>query len=165
MVKKRPKVTSPARAGTRSTRRAGTTAVRARATRSARDRSVQTFLDEFAAALTAGRTEEIVSKWGTPGLVIANDDTRAVSTPDEVEAFFAGARDQYNARGITDTRADILALEWATDRIAIVHVRWPYLDVRGREMGDESSSYVLRRDDRGRFRFYVAVLRGASGSS
>ncbi len=73
--------------------------------------------------------------------------------------------EQYNARGITDTRADIRSLEWATERIAIVHVRWPYLDAQGKEKREEASTYVLERDEAGDFRFYVAVLRGASRPS
>lgn len=128
----------------------------------ARNGAVQAFLDRFARDLTAGHMQNIVSKWGVPGLVIEDDDVRAVTSPAEVEAFFSGAKEQYNARGITDTRADIRGLEWATDKIAIVHVRWPYLDAQGQEMGNEASSYVLRRDGTGDFRFYVAVLRGAS---
>jgi len=126
------------------------------------DGAVVEFLDRFARALTAGDAREIASMWAVPALVIGDGALRAVNSLRDVEEFFSGAKDQYNARGITDTRAEIFGLEWVTDRIVVVDVRWPYLDARGNQMGEEASTYTLRRDDAGNLKLHVALMRGAS---
>jgi ketosteroid isomerase-like protein len=121
---------------------------------------VQRFLDRFAQALVAGDGRTIARMWGTPALVVDDAAVQVIATQDEVERFFAGAKDQYNARGIVDTRADIERLDWPTDRIAIVRVRWPYVDARGDEHGAETSTYTLRRDDGGDLRLVAVVMHG-----
>jgi hypothetical protein len=127
-----------------------------------RDGGVQTFLDGFARALTTGDGKRIAGMWAVPALVVGDRAVQAVGSLHEVERFFGGAREQYHALGITNTRADIQKLEWLTDRIVLVDVRWPYLDAGGNERGRESSTYLLRKDDTGELRVQVAVMRGAS---
>jgi len=122
---------------------------------------VQAFLDRLARALTSGDGETLAFLWQTPSYVLGDHDLRVVATPDDVRAFFGAAKDQYNARGITGTRADVQALDWLTERIAVVRVRWPYLDARGEEVGEETSTYTLRRDDSGQLKLCVAVMHGA----
>jgi len=128
------------------------------------DAAVQDFLDRFAGALTAGDVATVASLWATPALVLGDPMAQVVGSRQEIEHFFGGAKDEYNKRGITGTRADIQRLEWATERIAIVTVRWPYLDSRGRERGEESSTYILRRDDQGDLKLHAAVMRGEAAS-
>lgn len=123
---------------------------------------VQAFLARIARALTAGDGRTVAGMWAVPALVLGDEDVRAVGTLPEVEQFFGGAKEQYNARGILDTRADILELKWLTPRMALVEVRWPYLDRQGDEVGEEISTYVLRRDETGALKVQVAVMQGAS---
>jgi hypothetical protein len=123
---------------------------------------VQGFLDRFARALTSADIGALAEMWQTPSLVVGDHDLRVVGSSDEVKTFFGSAKAQYNARGIADTRADVLRLDWITDRIAMVRVRWPYLDSGGRELGEEISTYTLRRDDDGKLRICVAVMHGAT---
>ena len=52
-------------------------------------------------------------------------------------------------------------LEWVTDRMALVDVRWPWLDADGAENGEESSTYALRRGDDGRLKIRMVVMHGA----
>jgi hypothetical protein len=135
-----------------------------KATRSDNSRSrsqVQDFLDRMARALTRGDAHTVATMWDVPALVLDDQAVRAVTSLAEVEQFFSGAKDQYNQRGITDTRAEIEWLEWATDKVAIVEVRWPYLDARGNEVGEETSTYTLRRDERGDLKLRVTVMHGA----
>jgi hypothetical protein len=94
--------------------------------------------------------------------VLGDADMKAVGSKAEIEQFFAGAKQQYNAQGITGTRAEITELHWPTERIAIVQVRWPYLDAQGRELGEENSTYTLRRDEDGELRLHVTVMHGAA---
>lgn len=124
---------------------------------------VQEFLDRLAKALTSGDGKAIATMWDVPALVLGDDQVMAVSTEREVEQFFGSAKDQYNAQGITDTRAEIVALRWHTPRLVSVEVRWPYLDAKGTQRGAETSTYTLRRDGSGKFRLRVAVMHGVSG--
>jgi hypothetical protein len=142
---------------TKSTR-AGST--RPAPTPGTEDREVQTFFDNFGRSLTAGDARTVAKMWAVPAYVIGDNGAQDVSTRDEVEQFFTGAKEQYNKRGITDTRAEIFGLEWVTDRIVVADVRWPYLDERGEEKGSEASTYTLRRDDNGELKLHVALMRG-----
>lgn len=151
--------TKTRRKGTASTERA----IKGSATKHGRqDDGVQDLLDRFARAITAGDGNAIASLWAVPAFVIGDNGVRAVNSLDEVKEFFSGAKEQYNARGITDTRPDVFGLEWVTDRIVVVDVRWPYLDESGKEVGEEASTYTLRRDDAGDLKLHVALMRGAS---
>ncbi|HEX6705688.1 MAG TPA: hypothetical protein VF169_13070 [Albitalea sp.] len=122
---------------------------------------VQQFLDRFAKALTTGDIATVVSLWEAPAFVLDDSGVKVVSEKREIEQFFAGAKDLYNSQGITDTHAEISDLRWPTDRIAIAEVRWPYLDAQGHQVGEETSTYTLRRDDRDELRLRATVMHGA----
>jgi ketosteroid isomerase-like protein len=128
------------------------------------DRSIQEFLDRYATALSAGDGKAIAALWEMPALVVDDHGVIPVGKAEEVEQFFTAAHADYNQRGITSTRAEIVRLEWPTDRIAQVDVRWIMLDASGHERGDESTTYTLRRDDAGNLRLRCAVTRGGSES-
>lgn len=121
---------------------------------------IQEFLDRFARALTAGDGNTVATLWETPALVMGDEMVRAVASAKEVAAFFSGAKEQYNVRGITDTRGDIQRVQWLTERIANVTVRWPYLDAGGQELGEETSTYTLRRDDKGQLKLRAVIMHG-----
>lgn len=123
---------------------------------------VQEILDRLAEAVTEGNGKAVAKMWAVPALVLGDTMARPVSTLLEVEQFFGGAKEQYNARGISDTRAELVELWWATPRIAIAEVRWPWLDAAGVETGDEVSSYVFRRDDAGKLKIQAVIMHGAS---
>jgi hypothetical protein len=93
--------------------------------------------------------------------MLGDPDVHAVSSNEEIRQSFAQAKHHYNAQGITDTRPQIPNLHWPNDRVAIVEVRWPWLDANGREVGEETSTYTLRRNERGDLKRRVAVMRGA----
>ena len=86
--------------------------------------------------------------------------SRLVQSDEEVEQFFAGAKDMYNERGIVGTRAEIVDLDWVGEDLVIATVRWPYLDQNDRVLGEESSSYTLLRGEDGGFKVRVVTLRG-----
>jgi hypothetical protein len=120
------------------------------------------FFDAYALALLRGDERAIAAMWEAPALVVGDAGVQAIASTDEIERFFAGAKDEYAARHITGTRADVQRLEWVTDRIAIARVWWPYLDEHGHQIGAESSTYTLRRDDHGQLRLRVATMHGES---
>ena len=123
---------------------------------------VRAYFDGYARALTAGDAATIASLWEAPALVLSDEGSHAVESQNEVRAFFSGAKERYNAHGIVETRAHLLALSWPTERIAIARVRWPLLDEDGNELGEESTTYTLRRDDNGKLRVRVAVAHGTT---
>jgi hypothetical protein len=122
---------------------------------------IQRFFDRFARAVTTGDGRSIARMWAVPALVVGDSMVQAVGSLDQVEEFFGGAKEQYNAQGIADTRAELQRVEWLTRRLAVVDVRWPYLDAQGVERGEETSTYVLRRDDSGELKLQAALMRGA----
>ncbi len=129
------------------------------------DAEVGEFLTRYGQALSAGDVQTIADLWNYPALVLSDEGLRAVSGREEVETFFEGSKADYAARGIESTRPDIVRLEWVTDRIALVDVRWPCLDERGLERGEEWGTYTLRVDDDGHLKLCVALLRGASSET
>lgn len=135
--------------------------------RSVRQRhdEIETFLNRFAAALTAGDGVGVAKLWALPAFVIGADMAMPLVDMKELETFFGGARGQYNARGITSTRPEVLDEDWVDDRMVLVTVRWPYLDEQGREIGAEASTYTLCRDDRGDLKLRVATMRGVEGTN
>lgn len=153
------------RAGTDGEKHAGAKAqAKARLGPSSRNEraSVQELLDRFARALTAGDGEAVAELWETPAFVLGSGMARAVSARAEVVEFFSSGKDQYNALGITDTRAEIQALDWVSEDLVVVDVRWPYLDANGEEVGEERSTYTLLRDAQGRLKIRSVLMRGAS---
>ena len=123
---------------------------------------VQELLEQMARALTSGDGRAAARMWETPALVISDQAVHAVASPGEVEKFFGGAKDQYNQLGIVDTRPDIQHLAWPTQRLAIVEVRWPWLDANGNESGSETSTYIFRRDDGGQLKLRSVVMHGVA---
>ncbi len=123
---------------------------------------VQRVLDRFARALTAGDGQGAAAVWETPAFVLGAGMARAVSTHDEVVAFFSGAKEQYTSRGIADTRAEIERLDWVSDDLVVADVRWPYLKENGEEIGEERSTYTLMKGSGGELRIRSILMRGAS---
>jgi hypothetical protein len=125
---------------------------------------VQEFLNRIARAITAGDGATVAKMWELPGFVFGVEMAKVINDRDELARFFGGAKAQYNAQGITDTRPDIVDEEWIGDRMVIVKVRWPYLDADDREVGAEASDYTLWRDDRGALKIRSILMRGVEGT-
>jgi hypothetical protein len=132
------------------------------ADRGGEEAEVQGLLDQLARAVTSGDGRAAARHWEVPALVLSDQGVHAISSSAEVEQFFGGAKQQYNDLGIVDTRADIQRITWPTRRLAIVEVRWPWLDANGRESGSETSTYTFRRDDSGQLKLRTAVLHGVA---
>jgi hypothetical protein len=127
-----------------------------------KEQGLQSMLETFARAFTRGDGKTAATCWEVPALIVADQGTKAVTTLAEVEDFYGGAAKQYNDMGITDTRPEVQSVTWMTDRLASVHVRWPYLDAKGQARPDsEASTYVMRFGDDGQPRINVVVMMGS----
>ena len=122
---------------------------------------VQDLLDRAARGVTSGDGAAVAALWEIPAYVLGDDVSMAVSSLEEAAKFLGGGKAQYNALGVVDTRADIEHLEEIGKRLVSVRVRWPWLDANGKEVGGETSTYTLRRNDAGEWKFRVAVMHGA----
>lgn len=129
------------------------------------DFMVENFFQVFSQALTNGDIEAIKNHWGIPSLVMSNQIQMAVKSESEIERFFKGTKEQYKLRGISEAVPEIENIQWLTDRISLVGVRWPYYDMRGREVGEESSCYTLKLDDNNRLRIFCVVMQGEKNQS
>lgn len=125
-----------------------------------RKREVQALFDDLAKALTTADRDRIAAHWEVPAFVLGDGTAHAVSSLDEVRALFGTVRTQYNERGVIDTRANLVRVDWPTREMAIVEIHWPYLDVDGKEVGGERATYTLRRDAHGTLKIRAVVLHG-----
>lgn len=125
------------------------------------DAAIRDLFQRMARALTTGNAVGVAALWATPAFLIGPDGAQAVGSNEELAEIFSGAKDHYNARGVVNTRAQITDLRWATERIAIVEVRWPWLDEQGREVGEETSTYTISREGAEGFKLRAAVMHGA----
>jgi hypothetical protein len=121
------------------------------------DAALVELFERIASALSSGDAESIAAAWEAPALVVGDGGIHAVKSSAEVASFFAGARDQYTSRGISATRAEIARVSWVGARTAIAEVRWPLLDEKNRELGEERTTYTLRTGDDGELKIRVAV--------
>jgi hypothetical protein len=120
---------------------------------------IQEFLDRLAWAMTSGNGKAAAGLWAIPAVLISDDTVHTVLDRTELEHVFQQARRHYAERGIIDTHGEIQRVDWLTERMAIVDVRWPQFNSKGNESGEEWSTYTLRRDDHGMLRLHVAVTR------
>jgi hypothetical protein len=121
---------------------------------------IQDLLNTIARAITAGDGEAVAKLYEVPAFVVGDMMAMPVATTEEVAKFYGGGKAEYNKRGITDTRADIIDIEKLGEKTYSVQVRWPYLDDKGKEVGGEKSDYILRRDDSGKLRIRTVLMRG-----
>jgi ketosteroid isomerase-like protein len=118
---------------------------------------VATFLDRYAAALTAGDLAGIAACYTLPALVVGDGATIPVSEPGQVEAAFAGAADAYRAQGLVGLRSELRTLDQLTGALTLVDVGWTYLDQAGAARQHTSYRYLLRRSDSGQLGIQVVI--------
>ena len=135
---------------------------RAYASPSLADAEVERLLEDLGHAVTAGDGKAAAQLWAMPSMVLGDQDVRAISSRDELARLFGNAREEYHAQGITDTRPDVRNLTWLTRELALVEVRWPWLNEKREQRGEETSTYVLRRDESGVLKIQVALLHGST---
>ena len=135
---------------------------RAYATPGLADAEVERLLEDLGHAVTAGDGKGAAELWAIPALVLGDQDVRSVSSREELARFFGNAKEEYTAQGVTGTRPEVRNLTWLTRELALVEVRWPYLTEDRHEKGEETSTYVLRRDESGVLKIQVALLHGST---
>ncbi len=118
-------------------------------------------LEQYAAALSEGNLEAVVSAWALPALVIGDAESHAVHSALDIRAFFERAIASYRAQGQVTTHAHLRGMEALGAGVFWVDTRWPAFDANGHEIHSERVRYLMRVDDAGRARIQVAVTISA----
>lgn len=121
---------------------------------------VTNFFLRFARALMAGDIKKIAQCWALPSLAVGDSFSMAMTTTTDIETLFAGIKQQYQVRGIAEAKPIVQSLTWATELMAVVDIRWPYIDRHGAEIGAESSIYTVKRDETGEVKILCALMKG-----
>jgi hypothetical protein len=124
------------------------------------EHDVRHWFDDYARALTNGDGPSIAAMWDVPAILLSEQGVRSMANAEEIAKVFLGMRGMYALRGIVDTRPDLQLVEWLTERIVAVRVRWPLFDELHRELSAASSAYTLIRDRAGELKVRVMVMLG-----
>jgi hypothetical protein len=134
-----------ARAAHRPSRRSGNADV-ASARSSRPDPAITALLERMATAVTSGDGAAAATLFAYPATMVMGDSTQPLNDPGTVARFFGEAPRMYRERGIEQTFPLTESTEWLTPELALVRVRWPYIDADGNDTGDaETSVYVVRK--------------------
>ena len=105
---------------------------------------VESFFRRYGDALAAGDLAGISSCYAYPSYVAGDDRSVMITDPGQVEAFFAGAAENYRAAGLTRAVAALEQLTALSPALVDVDVRWSYTDDEGVEQAGERFRYLLR---------------------
>ncbi|WP_431956743.1 hypothetical protein [Nocardia lijiangensis] len=117
---------------------------------------IESFLDDYQAALSAFDAERSAALWGTPGTILGDAFVGSLSTNAEMAQGLAQSYPFYQRLGLARVGHTLLEQVDLTPLIVRVRVRWHFYDEDGNLLTDGDYEYLLRRDD-GRLHAYVAV--------
>ncbi|ONM50775.1 nuclear transport factor 2 family protein [Nocardia donostiensis] len=117
---------------------------------------IESFLDEYQAALSALDGERTAALWGTPGTIVSDDFTGSLPSRDQMAQGLSQSHPFYQALGLARVGHTLLDCTELTERIVRVRVRWHFFDTDDELLTDSDYEYLLRRDDDG-LHAYVAV--------
>ena len=123
------------------------------------DDKIIRFLEGYGGALSTGDLPVISRSWAVPALVLSDQGAMAVTSPTEIEAFFAQGIEYYRAQGLVSTRPELEHVEMLSETLITVDVRWPAYDSSGKEKASERSHYILQLGQDGQPQFRVALTR------
>jgi hypothetical protein len=104
------------------------------------------FFGRYGAALTSGDVVAIAGCHALPGMVVADSYSFTFSSPAAVALSFLGAAPAYQEQQIVAAHAQLLDVQRLTDVLAMVAVRWEFLDSAGRAVPGEGFRYLIRAD-------------------
>ena len=123
----------------------------------AKDDELRAFFEEYGRALSRCDLPAIAAAWEVPALVLADQGSIAVESTEQIETFFSTAIQQYRDQGIVSTTPDIARVEWLSELVAEVRVRWLRWAAEERR-GAELSQYLVRLDGARQPRIRVALM-------
>ena len=124
------------------------------------DSLIFNFFLAFGEAISAGNIENIKKCWAFPSYILGDLTVNTINTSEDLEKFFSTTKKDYTIRGIKEARPEIIRTQWLTDQIAVVLVRWPFVNKNGNEFGEESSYYTLKLDKNAKLKIHMLTLLG-----
>lgn len=111
-------------------------------------------------ALSAGNLDIIKKYWAIPSYILSDRLTALMSSSEDLEKYYSAKKKEYTKRTISTARSEILRVQWMTDQIIVVHVKWSLLDKSAKEIGEESALYTLKSDQNAKLKIHtMAALR------
>lgn len=118
---------------------------------------IEAYLVEYQEALSAFDAQRSVAQWGAPGTMVSDAFVGTVATTAELAEGLERSYPLYQSLGLASVDHTVLEHVDLSERITRIHVRWHFYDVEGNLLTDSDYEYLLRRDDDGQLRAYVAV--------
>ncbi|MEV6341397.1 hypothetical protein AB0M12_42585 [Nocardia vinacea] len=118
---------------------------------------IEAYLVEYQEALSAFDAQRSVAQWGAPGTMVSDAFVGTVATTAELVEGLEQSYPLYQSLGLASVDHTVLEHVDLSERITRIHVRWHFYDVEGNLLTDSDYEYLLRRDDDGQLRAYVAV--------
>ena len=115
------------------------------------------YLSEYAAALESFDAERAAALWGTPSTVLTDEAVSVAHNQEDLGRELQKNYPQYQKLGLASVGNELIEVNPLTERLVRVRVRWVLHDRSGAILTAISYIYVLRRDDDGVLRAYVAV--------
>jgi hypothetical protein len=122
-----------------------------------RDDEIEEFLTAYGSTLAHYDAEGTANHWGTPGTILADAFVGTLDSRAQMAEGLAQGYPLYRRLGLAGVRHTRGETEWLTDRIVRIRVRWHFLAEDDELLTDGDYEYLLRRDDDGQLRAYVAV--------
>jgi hypothetical protein len=111
--------------------------------------SLTDFFGRYAVALTTGDLVAVAGCYALPGMVVSDSYSFTFSSPAAVALSFLGAAPAYSDQRIVAAHAQLRDVQPLSDALAMVAVRWEYLDSAGNAVPGESFRYLIRTDAAG----------------
>ncbi|MEV2219362.1 hypothetical protein AB0E01_05735 [Nocardia vinacea] len=118
---------------------------------------IEAYLGEYQEALSAFDAQRSVAQWGAPGTMVSDAFVGTVATTAEMAEGLEQSYPLYQSLGLASVDHTVLEHVDLSERITRIHVRWHFYDLEGNLLTDSDYEYLLRRDDDGQLRAYVAV--------
>ncbi|MEO5692621.1 MAG: hypothetical protein ABIQ72_05820 [Usitatibacter sp.] len=123
-------------------------------------KEVQIFLDQFALAVSENDGKTATQLWESPAIVLGDTMAMQVQSDAAVRKMFGSAKKMMDEMGVAETRAEILGLESLTPKVVMVTAHFDWINGAGEQVGGESTTFTLRRDNSGSLRVKSSVMHG-----
>ncbi|WIY84056.1 hypothetical protein [Propionimicrobium sp. PCR01-08-3] len=115
------------------------------------------YLSEYAAAMASFDAERVAALWGNPATVLTDDDVIVAQTHAETVSAMDDSYPKLKKLGLASVGHELIEVSELSEKLVRVRVRWIFHDKDGAVLTAISYIFVLRRDDDGQLRAYIAI--------
>lgn len=118
---------------------------------------VNIFFEEYAKAIERQDTKYLAECYSLPCTFMADDASQVYSTATKLESLINQGKHFYAVHGITTAVPDIKNKLSITPNIIRVKLNWKYLDKKGKKVYDCDYFYILKINDKKKWKIEVAI--------